>query len=333
MFHQLTEQMLVAYVLEHVVGLTIALAYFISVSLQRGKASCISRRCLEVFHDCSTFLTFSTQIAAIVVLVKVDFGLGTEDMGDATVRITQAVSALTLLPLAYAIVLLDHFAEIVERFPQFEQPERPGLGRKSEEASKRFGLCILCWILSLYPFYSKMNSVFGPSEIGAPSPGRPQPALSHEQFNIIEGICYQDVQVISGTEDQFMTAVAIIAFIPFSLLAFGRIVAMGVRKHYADSRSYLEMATIFQGNIARRSRQGMVLLLGIIPMLACGLLWTVIRVQSFQKQMASAIGNDYVDGKWAFGQVAAVTVFVPVLVEVWFFFSEQQTRERSAADM
>lgn len=101
--------------------LTIALAYFVCAKLQHEKALPVLRRCLEAYHDCTAFLTFSIQIAAIVVLVQVDFGISTESMGDATVRIAQAVSALTLLPLAYAIVLLDHSRD----------PEESSTGRMS----------------------------------------------------------------------------------------------------------------------------------------------------------------------------------------------------------
>lgn len=308
--------MLVAYVLEHILGLTIVLAYSISVNLQHKKISYISRRCLEVFHDCAMFLTFSIQIAAIVVLVKVDFGLGTENMGDSTVRITQAVSALTLLPLAYATVLLHHSSEAQDQSEEYAA-EQVSSHRRSGETAKRFGLVVLCWLLSLYPFYSKMNSVFGPSKIGT--------AISYDQFATVEDICYQDVRVVSNAEDRFMTAVAIISFIPLSLLAFGRIVVLGVRKHHTQSAIYVRMAVVLQGNkLARRFRQGLVLSLGAIPLLACGLLWTVVRNQSFQKQMTAAAGNDFADGQWTFGQVVAVTVFVPVLVEAWFLFGEQQ---------
>lgn len=325
--------MLVAYVLEHIIGLAIALAYFISMNPEQGKASYISRRCLEVFHDCSAFLAFSIQIAAIVVLVKVDFGLGTENMGDATVRITQAVSVLTLLPLAYATVLMHYSSNTDDPLETLEHPARPRLDREFIQASKRFVLLIICGLLSLYPFYSKMNSVFGPSKIGTPSRGQPKPVMSSEQFAEIERICYKDVQVFSKAEDRFMTAVAIIAYIPLSLLAYGRIIVLGMRKHHSQSRIYAKIATIFHGEVARRLRQGLVLLVGAIPLLASGLLWTVIRVQNFQKQMASAVGNNFADGHWTFGQVVAVTVFVPVLVEAWFCYSEQRDQEGQNVDL
>ena len=313
--------MIIAYVLEHLIGLAIVLAYLISVSLQHKGASYISRRCLEVFHDCATFLTFSIQIAAIVVLVRVDFGLGTENMGDATVRITQAVSILTLLPLAYATVLLHNNSSDAEVGRSEHPDERMSSNRRPNgETSKRFGLFVLCWLLSLYPFYSKMNSVFGPSLIGTT-------VISNGQFDDIEEICYRDVRVITRAEDRFMTALAIVAVVPLSLLVCGRIIVLGVRKHHADSQTYARMVVLLEGTGARRFRQSLVLSLGMIPPLACGLLWTVIRDQTFQQHMTAAAGNDFADGQWTFGQVVAVTVFVPVLVEAWFLFGEQRKQE------
>jgi hypothetical protein len=43
--------------------------------------------------------------------------------------------------------------------------------------------------------------------------------------------------------------------------------------------------------------------------------------------MTAAAGNSFADGQWTFGQVVAVTVFVPVLVEAWFLFGEQQRHD------
>ena len=316
--------MLVAYVLEHIIGLTIALAYFVCMRSQREELSLIIRRCLEVYHDCSVFLTFSIQVAAIVVLVKVDFGLGTDGMGDATVRVTQAVSALTLLPLLYATILLHHLGS---NGGSFEHRPRPAPDQRPEENSKFFSLFVVCWLLSLYPFYSKMNSVFGPSKIGASSPNQPKPIISDREFALIEAICYQDVQIISLAENLLMTALAILAFVPPSLLASSRIILLGLRKHHTESGIQERTAAVLEGSIGRRLRQALVLSMIMIPLLACGLLWTVIRVQQFQRQMAAATHSEFSDGEWTFGQVIAVTVFVPVLVEAWFLFKKWQTEK------
>jgi hypothetical protein len=50
----------------------------------------------------------------------------------------------------------------------------------------------------------------------------------------------------------------------------------------------------------------------------------VVRDQVLQKQMTAAADNDFADWQWTFDQVVAVTVFVPVLVEAWCLFGEQQ---------
>lgn len=153
----------------------------------------------------------------------------------------------------------------------------------------------------------------------------PAPIISSEQFATIEEICYQSVQVISKAEDRLMIALAILSFVPLSLLAVGRVIVLGVRKHHAQSKIYAEMLiALKRGDAGRRLRMGLVLTMGLIPLVACGLLWTVVRVQQFQKQMAEATGSGFADGQWTFGQVVAVTVFVPVLVECWALFRERQ---------
>lgn len=59
-------------------------------------------------------------------------------------------------------------------------------------------------------------------------------------------------------------------------------------------------------------------LLIVIPIVAISQLWTVFRYRSLQQQVSQATGNQNVDSQWTFGQVAAVTIFAPVVVECWF---------------
>lgn len=112
-----------------------------------------------------------------------------------------------------------------------------------------------------------------------------------------------------------MTAFAIVAFFPFSLLAFGRMIVLGTRKHYRQSKIYVGLSEVLHGRMERMFRQGLLGSLSLVPLLASGLLWTTIRVQRSQKQTTAAAGSDFADEQWTFGQVVAVTVFVPVLVE------------------
>lgn len=58
----------------------------------------LALRLLSSFDDCATLFTFSIQIASIVVLARVEYGLSATAMGDVTVRTNWTVSALTLFP-------------------------------------------------------------------------------------------------------------------------------------------------------------------------------------------------------------------------------------------
>ncbi|KAL1835671.1 hypothetical protein VTJ49DRAFT_6254 [Mycothermus thermophilus] len=56
-----------------------------------------------------------------------------------------------------------------------------------------------------------------------------------------------------------------------------------------------------------------------VPMcLAAPLLWGFWRLRTLQMQLTQATGENYEGDDWGFGQVMAVTVFVPVLVEIVF---------------
>lgn len=161
-----------------------------------------------------------------------------------------------------------------------------------------------------------MNSVFGSSKIGAPLSQEPAPVISDKQFGVLKAMCFRGVPVISLAQDQLMTTLAIIEFMPVSVLALGRILVLGIRKHHRQSKLCIQLSNVLQGRIQCKFKQALVSSLSIIPFLAFGLLWTIIRVQRFQKQqMVNATGSDFSDGQWTFDQVVAVPVFVPVLVE------------------
>ena len=60
------------------------------------------------------------------------------------------------------------------------------------------------------------------------------------------------------------------------------------------------------------------LLLMILPMIAITQFWTIFRLRALQREMAKTAGNDDLDNDWTFGQIVAVTVFIPVFVETWY---------------
>jgi hypothetical protein len=58
------------------------------------------------------------------------------------------------------------------------------------------------------------------------------------------------------------------------------------------------------------------LLFATVTVLEISQIWAYFVMQRQQLQMTQAVGVSYVDGQWAFGQVVAVVIFAPVLVEI-----------------
>jgi hypothetical protein len=51
--------------------------------------------------------------------------------------------------------------------------------------------------------------------------------------------------------------------------------------------------------------------------------WAFFRLRQFQADMTKAAGDDFSDGQFSFGQIVAVVLFAPVLVEVLFLWKEK----------
>lgn len=105
--------MLIGYILSNVLGFFFAstillLLRFPSVNEAKDQWRIFKDRLRYVliqgyssFYDSAVFLSISIQIASIVMLARLDFGISASGMGDSTAKITWAVSLLVLLPLVY----------------------------------------------------------------------------------------------------------------------------------------------------------------------------------------------------------------------------------------
>ena len=319
--------MIAGYFLEQILGLVLAVAWLLAGRYKMSSQKRVLRRALESFTSCALFFAFSVEIAAIVVLVKEDFGFSTSGMGDATVRITQTVAVLVLLPLLYAQMTAMSAlpADQEEKESSHTKPTEATDDESADEptqSSRSFILLVLCWLMAFYPFYSKMNAEFGPSQIS------PSGAITPSQFAVIEEICTKGVSTITNAEDVLMTAFIMLAYFSFSLFVVGRILWLGLEKHHRDSKLYETLLRWRRKILRNNPSTGMQMVyLAVTPLLACALLWTILRTQRFQEEMASTLKSNDTDAQWTFGQVVAVTVFAPVIVESWSAF---QGRRRTA---
>jgi hypothetical protein len=133
----------------------------------------------RAFYDNAVFFTFAIQMASIVTLTKVDFGVSASGMGASTMEIVWVVSTLTILPLLL-LVLRPQIYESGSRSiglpsensvaasredgrtkgPSVPASERtPALAEARQDV--RFLLFVICWAMGFCPFISRMGATFG----------------------------------------------------------------------------------------------------------------------------------------------------------------------------
>lgn len=295
--------MIIGYYLENILAFLLTV---ISISLRRATSTASVSRWINVlahtyesFFTCAAFLTFSLQVASIIVLSWVDYGISATGLGSLTLEITWAISIISLIPLMYGVF-----------FPELFRP-LSGRGEKALKArdSLRFAIFIICWLPSLCTFITSSIQTIGESQIG----NHAGAVISNDNWAILEDMCWNGIQQLSTAENTSMATFRMVSWIIVSLLALGRLVRLGLQKHHDGSR----IAQI-TGQIGRQFRSSYVLLF-ILPVLAITQFWTLQRLQELQFAMSDATGNSDMDRQWTFGQVVAVAAFTPVLVDVIFW--------------
>lgn len=311
-------KMIVGYAIDHIIGLALSILLTFLISRNSLRYIDLAQECLITYAYCAIFFALSTEIATLIVLIREEFGTDTNGLGDCTVRITEAVAMLVLLPQVYP--MLRYSIGASNESPESRAFPNKGEGKSDRAAndddegtqgSNRFALLVICWALAFFPFYTKMDNAFGQSKI------RRHGVISPEQFDTIEDICWRDVDQITATEDKLMTAFVMLAYIPLSLFIIGRIVVLRVQHDPPESALRRRVQAL------RRKAHGRVavILTGAtfvaIPLVACGLLWSVIRTRAAQQQLTASYGAFDSDNEWTFGQIVAITLFAPVVVDGW----------------
>lgn len=307
--------MVVGYIFAAILGGMLALLYYSTNHSRRFKHGAKwSRKLLVSFHECASLFAFSLQIACIVVLARVDYGISTASMGNSTVQITWAVSVLTTLPLLYTLVLVDTIDQ-----DSMIPGDRPNHGESYDEKESkasdletefRLVLFVICWALSFYPFLSRMIEEFGSSKIGEGE----GTVISVQDWNTIQQICLANTVPVTASENRLMNAVGIMGSLILSLFAISKIIAATLQRHYPEVVE--KLSQVLRSDYTSRSVRFLSFgVLVAIPLLSGGLLWSFFRLQRFQAGVAGHIGSQDSDDQWSFGQVVAVTVFMPVFVQ------------------
>ena len=180
---------------------------------------------------------------------------------------------------------------------------------KNRKEQLRFLLFALCWLLFIYPFLSRMMETFGSSAMNK--------VVSENEWNSIETACTAGVDAVSDRELLAMKVFSAAGSVFVCLMTLVRIIWLAVQRHHKDSR-LVQHARWTISSYRGQLRRLPIMLFIAVPIIAISQLWTIFRLRSFQQQMAQNAGNYDSDDQWTFGQIAAVTIFVPVAVECCF---------------
>jgi hypothetical protein len=164
--------MTISYCMNVVIGVVLT-SIFLVLSTRSIPVSTYWKNMLSkvftAYHDSAVLLAFSIQIASVVMLVKVNFGISAESMGANTVEVTWIVSLLTLLPLSFGIFVFrkrdeQKLLQIDDHTTQMASKENKKKDKSAKVRRKdglRFMLFVISWMISAYPFFSRMVCTFG----------------------------------------------------------------------------------------------------------------------------------------------------------------------------
>ena len=274
------------------------------------------------YYDQAAFLAFAVQVASLVVLARNDFGLSSEGLGAVTISITWTASLLTLLPLVYGALV-----PALCRVPHASEGTR-----QYEKENTRLYLFLICWLLSAYPFFSRMIQTFGPSKIGSGGSA----VISTTDFAAVAGMCLSGVTVPSDALGNAWMFLGIVGWLLMALFAIYILIAKAVQKCLPGSAlaRLLPPPPVspqpLKGKARKRSAALATFLALVIPVIAIMQIVAVFQSRSYQTAIAANSGNADNDSEWTFGQIVAVIFFAPVLPEAWCAWRELRYAARGS---
>lgn len=309
--------MIIGYLFETFLGFSFALGLevirstpWVDLSPRLKKHRAIILRGCSVFFDCAIYFAASIQIACVVVLARKDFGISANGQGGLTVQITWAVALVSLLPLLYPLVMLGIFvADASEK--ELEEAET---SRSRHEF--RFYLFCTCWVLFLYTFVSRMIGDFAPSQVGQGAGPGGTTIVNTTDWNTLNVLCFTGVQQLTDNETMAIEGFGIAGSIILSLFIICPLLWTMLQSLDLSFVKLIERE--FSALRKKRAMQslGPRAMLVLVPLLTIPEIWGVFRIRNVQEALTNTTGIEYTDNQWTFGQVVAVVIFAPVIVEV-----------------
>ena len=267
----------------------------------RKSFSCAIHRAFLVYADAAILLTFSIQLASVIILIKKDFGISAKDFGSLTIEVTWAAALLTMLPML--LVCSD--------------------GADLDRKELRLSVICISWVLFLYTFISRMISDFGPSQVAVSKPGTQPALMSPEEAANVEQLCWPDGMNLSRQETVAFNFFAVGGSLCVSMVVIGTLIWMLLIRRRPDLVRRLKHSDTLTMRTLNIMSPKIPQLLVAFNVFLWGVpqLWAILRLRAMQQALAVSIGTSDQDNSWSFGQIVAVVIFGPVLLEpVYVYF-------------
>jgi hypothetical protein len=299
-------QVNVGYVLEMTLSIFLSLAV---ITLKRSGNNSqwylVVRTCLGVFFDSAAYFALSLQLATIAVLVRKDYGISTADLGAIEARISQTVAVVCMMPLLYPVALLDPVARTDSR--------------ADVKHNARLLLLSLTVALSFYPFLSRCIHAFDVSPIGE---GKGSEVSPNAWKAVEEMCCPGRTKTYKSLDGLELTASLITYMFTFWLLAG----LPGICHDYdrkGKGAQVPEERASWRGRVNQWFSDrplAAVMPLFVVVGLAVPLLWLIFTLRRVQEELTEDMEGEYDGNNWGFGQIVSIVLFVPVWVEMAYWW-------------
>ncbi|RMJ06732.1 hypothetical protein BHE90_010027 [Fusarium euwallaceae] len=302
------------YIIEFALSVLLSLA---AISLRNSKPGTSGNKwkqiiqCgLDSFFFSAAYFTLAIQLATIIVLVRKDYGISNEDLGAIEARIAQSISIVSMIPLLYPAALLE--------------PGERNI-RRDVRHNSRLLLLSVTLALSFFPFISRCIHAFGPSPIGN-GPGH---KVTVDNWAKVAELCF-----FGGFEDlrkssiwkvlpELELTISLITYLFALWLLSGLPSTRYIPDKDATGYRGLEMLVSWReravGWLEDKWYLAMVPLLAIIG-LTIPMVIMIFTLRDMQKDLSEDLGQTYEGDNWGFGQIVSIVLFVPVGVDMAYWW-------------
>lgn len=245
---------------------------------------------LATYQHSAAFFTFTILMVTAAFHVRTDYSAKKISLSAGSLEMSQTVSLLTFIPLLYPLAI---------RAKRSDYSGRPQL---------YLLFIFLCALPLVYITFSRLIKMCSP-------PLKNLPLTNPVQWEQLTAACYSPSTLVPAYERKVSAILMLVESFIVLALALYEVSTMCL------SRRRCIPLQKGKKDLLRGS-----LYLGLLPLFACSQAVALMRLWNEQKWMARHANYEFAADTWGFGQIAAVMVWAPVLIEPVCMWTDKKPR-------